>query len=77
MYTLHFYAATHKQELRDRAEAAWEKGIPIFVSECAGMECTGDGPLDIPEWTRWVEWMESKKTAGLTGPFQTRTKLAL
>ena len=61
MYTLHFYAATHKQELRDRAEAAWEKGIPIFVSECAGMECTGDGPLDIPEWTRWVEWLESKK----------------
>ena len=61
MYTLHFYAATHKQELRDRAEAAWEKGIPIFVSECAGMECTGDGPLDIPGWTRWVEWMESKK----------------
>lgn len=61
MYTLHFYAATHKQELRDRAEAAWEKGIPIFVSECAGMECTGDGPLDIPEWIRWVEWLESKK----------------
>ena len=61
MYTLHFYAATHKQELRDRAEAAWEKGIPIFVSECAGMECTGDGPLDIPKWTRWVEWLESKK----------------
>lgn len=61
MYTLHFYAATHKQELRDRAEAAWEKGIPIFVSECAGMECTDDGPLDIPEWTRWVEWLESKK----------------
>ena len=25
------------------------------------MECTGDGPLYIPEWTRWVEWMESKK----------------
>ena len=61
MYTLHFYAATHKQELRDRATAAWEQGIPIFVSECAGMECTGDGPLDIEEWTRWVEWMEAHK----------------
>ena len=62
MYTLHFYAATHKQELRDRATAAWEQGIPIFVSECAGMECTGDGPLDIEEWTRWVEWTGRSST---------------
>ncbi len=61
MYTLHFYAGTHKQGLRDVAGAAWEKGIPIFVSECAGMECTGDGPLNMEEWTSWIEWLESKK----------------
>lgn len=30
MYTLHFYAATHKQELRDRAEATWEKEFPFL-----------------------------------------------
>ena len=61
MYTLHFYAATHTQSLRDRAEKAWEQGIPVFVSECAGMECTGDGPLDVEEWNRWNEWMERLK----------------
>ena len=61
MYTLHFYAATHTQSLRDRAENAWKQGIPVFVSECAGMECTGDGPLDVEEWTRWNEWMERLK----------------
>lgn len=61
MYTLHFYAATHKQNLRDVAEAAWKSGIPIFVTECAGMECTGDGPLDVEEWERWNEWMETHK----------------
>lgn len=57
MYTLHFYAATHKQELRDRANYALQKGLPVFVSECAGMEATGDGPIDHQEWKRWVDWM--------------------
>ncbi len=37
MYTLHFYAATHKAWLRERADYALKKGLPIFVSECAGM----------------------------------------
>ena len=44
MYTLHFYANTHGQWLRDRADYALGKGLPIFVSECAGMEASGDGP---------------------------------
>lgn len=25
MYTLHFYAATHSEQLRNRAQAAWER----------------------------------------------------
>ncbi|RYF82578.1 MAG: glycoside hydrolase family 5 protein, partial [Chitinophagaceae bacterium] len=33
MYTVHFYAATHKQWLRDRTLAAIKSGIPVFVSE--------------------------------------------
>lgn len=57
MYTVHFYAATHKQFLRDRADYALNKQIPIFVSECAGMEATGDGPLDMEEWNVWQSWM--------------------
>jgi endoglucanase len=57
MYTMHFYAATHKQFLRDRANYAFSKQIPIFVSECAGMEATGDGLLDIEEWNVWQSWM--------------------
>lgn len=58
MYTVHFYAATHKQALRDRADYAIAKGIPVFISECAGMEATGNGPIDHEEWQRWVKWMQ-------------------
>ncbi|MDR1005211.1 MAG: glycoside hydrolase family 5 protein [Prevotellaceae bacterium] len=57
MYTLHFYAATHKQELRDRADYALSKGLPLFVSECAGMEASGNGPIDHASWSEWVAWM--------------------
>jgi endoglucanase len=58
MYTLHFYAATHKQWLRDRADYALQKNLPIFVSECAGMEASGDAAVDPEEWNRYLQWMQ-------------------
>ncbi len=61
MYTMHFYAGTHKKWLRDRTDEAIKKGLPIFVSECAGMEATGDGPIDHEEWKRFKDWMDENK----------------
>ena len=58
MYTVHFYAATHKDYLRDKMRKAVEGGLPVFVSECAGMEASGDGTLDAAEWQKWVDTME-------------------
>jgi len=61
MYTLHFYAATHKESLRERADYALSKGLPLFVSECAGMEASGDGPINKDSWNTWLTWMETNK----------------
>lgn len=66
MYTVHYYAATHKQPLRDRSDAAFKKGIPIFISESAGMEASGDGPLNVEEWKKWIEWAEARKISWIT-----------
>lgn len=66
MYTLHFYAATHKQWLRDRADYAIKKGIPIFISESAGMESSGDGKLNMEEWNKWISWAEENKISWVT-----------
>lgn len=63
MYTLHFYAATHKQYLRDKLEAAVKGGLPVFVSECAGMEASGNGKLDNEEYQKWIECMEANKVS--------------
>ena len=63
MYTLHFYAATHKDYLRDRLEAAVKSGLPVFVSECAGMEASGNGPLAPEEYQKWIDVMERNKVS--------------
>jgi endoglucanase len=66
MYSLHFYAATHKQGLRDRADYALQKGLPIFISESAGMEASGNGALNGDEWKKWIDWAENKKISWIT-----------
>ncbi|MHC0441236.1 glycoside hydrolase family 5 protein [Flavobacterium sp. 3-210] len=66
MYTMHFYAATHGKELRDRTDAAIKSGLPIFISESAGMEASGDGPLNMKAWQEYIDWMESRKLSWIT-----------
>ncbi|MCV2483732.1 glycoside hydrolase family 5 protein [Flavobacterium sp. SH_e] len=66
MYTMHFYAATHGKELRDRTDLAIKSGLPVFISESAGMEASGDGPLNIKAWQEYIDWMESKKLSWIT-----------
>ena len=66
MYTMHFYAATHGKELRDRTDEAIKSGLPIFISESAGMEATGDGSLDYKAWQEYIDWMEERKLSWIT-----------
>ena len=58
MYTVHFYAATHGDDLRQRMESAVKKGIPVFISECGAMEATGDGPVDMESEEQWIQMCE-------------------
>lgn len=60
MYTVHFYAGTHGKQLRDRADYALGKGIPVFISESGGMDASGNGALDEKEWQQWIDWAEEK-----------------
>lgn len=66
MYTVHFYAGTHKQWLRDRTDVAIAGGLPVFISESAGMEASGDGPIDLAEWKKYINWMKEKKLSWIT-----------
>jgi endoglucanase len=59
MYTVHFYAASHGQWLRDDCSYALGKNTPIFVTECSGMEASGSGAINYTEWEAWFSFMEA------------------
>lgn len=59
-YTLHFYAGSHRQDLRDKAQKALDLGAALFVTEWGTTEATGDGPVDEAETRLWWGFMESR-----------------
>ncbi len=58
MYTLHFYAATHKESLRQVMTAALDGGLPVFVSEYSICDASGNGAIDEAQAEAWVETMD-------------------
>jgi endoglucanase len=57
-YTLHFYAATHKQELREKAKVALDKGIALMVTEFGTTEASGNGAIDEAETRAWWAFLD-------------------
>lgn len=55
MYTLHFYAGTHKDDLRNRLETYVQNGLPVFVSEFGMCDASGNGANDFDSTTKWLD----------------------
>jgi len=58
MYTLHFYAGTHGQELRDKAQKAVDLGLPLFVTECGTSQATGGGGVYEEKFLEWLSFLK-------------------
>ncbi len=65
LYSLHYYAGTHKDWNRDKATKAIESGLPIIISECGSMDHTGDGPIDYESWQQWMEFADKHNVSVL------------
>ncbi len=60
-YALHFYAATHKQAIRDKAQTALDNGAALFVTEWGSVDNTGNGAVDNAETDAWVNFMKANQ----------------
>ncbi len=58
LYTLHFYADTHRDSLRSRLEACADGGLPLFISEFGTCDASGNGANNFEQTAKWLELIE-------------------
>lgn len=58
MYALHFYANTHKNDLRGTLTKAAEAGLPLFVSEFGIGSADGNGIVNEEEANKWIALLD-------------------
>jgi len=56
-YTLHFYAGTHRDSLRAKAQTALDSGIALFCTEWGAVSADGDGAVDEEETLKWMSFL--------------------
>ena len=58
-YTLHFYAGTHGQAYRDKAQTALDNGIALFVTEWGSVNADGNGAVNNNETDAWMAFLKT------------------
>jgi len=58
MYAFHFYASTHRQDMRNKVTTARNSKLPIFVSEFGICEASGNGWIDENEANTWINFLK-------------------
>lgn len=58
MYTLHFYADTHREDLRNKLQAAHTAGLPVFISEFGVGDASGGGSINGEEAQKWLSLLD-------------------
>lgn len=61
MYSLHFYAGTHKSWLRDKADIALSKGLALFATEWGTTDASGNGAVDKTSTDEWLTYLEKNR----------------
>jgi endoglucanase/cellulose 1,4-beta-cellobiosidase len=56
-YTFHFYAASHKQWLMNKAQKALDNGVALIVTEWGSVLADGGGEPDSDSTKKWMEFM--------------------
>jgi endoglucanase len=60
-YSIHFYAATHRQSLRNNGARALKNGVALFCTEYGTSSASGGGDYDPAETQLWWNWLAAIK----------------
>ncbi len=74
VYSCHFYAGTHGQELREKINYCINKNIPIFVSECGLTKANGDGEVFFDKFSEWISYLNSNNISWVYWSFSNKNE---
>jgi endoglucanase len=75
-YALHFYAATHKQWLRDKASYALNKNTALVITEWGTCESSGSGIIDKISVDQWMDFCRVNKISHLNWALNDKNETA-
>ncbi|MFT6984971.1 MAG: endoglucanase [Psychromonas sp.] len=58
-YTIHFYAGTHGQYLRDKVQIALNNGVALMATEWGAVNASGDGAVNKAETDAWMALLKA------------------
>ena len=61
MYDVHAYAGQHKADVRARAQAALDEGLPVIMTEVGrvGVDWGPDNAIDSASFAEWMAWIDA------------------
>lgn len=60
-YTLHFYANTHTDWLRQRLQSCYNSGLPVLVTEFGTCDASGNGGFNESQTRQWYNLLANLK----------------
>ena len=61
LYTLHFYANTHTDWLRQRLQNCYNSGLPVLVTEFGTCDASGNGGFNESQTRAWYNLLKNLK----------------
>ena len=61
-YSFHFYAGTHKGNMRLRLKAALKEKVPVIVTEFGVSDASGNGGINTAGGQKWISLLDKYKT---------------
>lgn len=74
MYDVHAYAGQHKADVRDRAQAALDAGLPIIMTEVGrvGVDWGPGNEVDSASFAEWMAWVDANEISYTKWSLSTR-----
>lgn len=69
VYSCHFYAGTHNENLQSQIDYCLNKNLPVFISECGLTEASGSGLIYEENFRNWIKYINERNLSWLYWSF--------